>query len=245
MDYPVNGPQHVAIAAIQFNPRDDKIANIDKALSLIDQAASSGARLVVLPEIWTYMGDPDRNRENAEPIPGDLTMRLSERARRHGIYLHAGTFAERSRGMSGSATRRSSSIPKARSSPHTARSTCSTSHSMASRRTRNRRRCAPGDEIVTFDAGRRQVRAGDLLRPPLPGDLPDPRLARGRGDSAPGCLHDDDRQGSLGSPDPGPGDREPGLHGRRRTIRAELAGQVVLRADDDRRPVGHGGGHGA
>ena len=94
MDYPVNGPQHVAIAAIQFNPRDDKIANIDKALSLIDQAASSGARLVVLPEIWTYMGDPDRNRENAEPIPGDLTMRLSERARRHGIYLHAGTFAE-------------------------------------------------------------------------------------------------------------------------------------------------------
>ena len=69
MDYPVNGPQHVAIAAIQFNPRDDKIANIDKALSLIDQAASSGARLVVLPEIWTYMGDPDRNRENAEPIP--------------------------------------------------------------------------------------------------------------------------------------------------------------------------------
>jgi len=94
VDYPVNGPQHVAIAAIQFNPRDDKIANIDKALSLIDQAASSGARLVVLPEIWTYMGDPDRNRENAEPIPGDLTMRLSERARRHGIYLHAGTFAE-------------------------------------------------------------------------------------------------------------------------------------------------------
>ena len=57
MDYPVNGPQHVAIAAIQFNPRDDKVANIDKALSLIDQAASSGARLVVLPEIWTYMGD--------------------------------------------------------------------------------------------------------------------------------------------------------------------------------------------
>ena len=48
----VNGPHHVAIAAIQFNPGDDKAANIDKALTLIDQAASSGARLVMLPEIW-------------------------------------------------------------------------------------------------------------------------------------------------------------------------------------------------
>lgn len=94
MDYPVTGPQHVAIAAIQFNPRDDKVANIDKAMTLIDQAASTGARLVVLPEIWTYMGDPDRNRDNAEPIPGELTARLAERARRHGIYLHAGTIVE-------------------------------------------------------------------------------------------------------------------------------------------------------
>jgi len=98
MDYPVTGPQHVAIAAIQFNPRDDKVANIDKAMTLIDQAASSGARLVVLPEIWTYMGDPDRTMDNAETIPGELTMRLSDRARRHGIYLHAGTFSEQVEG---------------------------------------------------------------------------------------------------------------------------------------------------
>jgi predicted amidohydrolase len=90
----VSGPHHVAIAAIQFNPGEDKAANIEKALGLIDQAASSGARLVMLPEIWTYMGDPFRNRDNAEPIPGDLTARLADRARRHGIYLHAGTFAE-------------------------------------------------------------------------------------------------------------------------------------------------------
>jgi predicted amidohydrolase len=98
MEHPVSGPQHVAIAAIQFNPRDDKVANIDKALSLIDQAVSSGARLVVLPEVWTYMGDPDRTLYIAEPIPGDLTNRLSERARRHGIYIHSGTFAERIEG---------------------------------------------------------------------------------------------------------------------------------------------------
>lgn len=98
MENHLSGPHQVAIAAIQFNPRDDKVANIDKALNLIDQAASSGARLVVLPEIWTYMGDPDRNVDNAESIPGELTTRLAERARRHDIYLHAGTFAERVEG---------------------------------------------------------------------------------------------------------------------------------------------------
>lgn len=94
MDQQVSGPQHLAIAAVQFSPKDDKIANIDKALALIDQAASSGARLVILPEVWTYMGDPERNLEHAEPIPGDLTHRLADRARRHGIYLHSGTFVE-------------------------------------------------------------------------------------------------------------------------------------------------------
>jgi predicted amidohydrolase len=90
----LTGSPHLAIAAIQFNPRDDKTANIDRALALIDQAATSGARIVMLPEVWTYMGDPDRTRDNAEPIPGDLTNRLADRARRHGIFLHAGTFTE-------------------------------------------------------------------------------------------------------------------------------------------------------
>jgi predicted amidohydrolase len=94
MDQPISGLQQLAIAAVQFNPKDDKSANIDTALTLIDHAASSGARLVLLPEVWTYMGDPARNAEMAESIPGDLTNRLAERARRHGIYLHAGTFVE-------------------------------------------------------------------------------------------------------------------------------------------------------
>ena len=98
MDYPVTGQQNFAVAAVQFNPRDDKNANIDRAMMLIDQAASGGARLVVLPEVWTYMGDPDQTMAIAEPVPGELTNRLAERARRHGIYLHSGTFAERIEG---------------------------------------------------------------------------------------------------------------------------------------------------
>lgn len=98
MESSIIGPQRIAVSAVQFNPKDDKSANIDRALGLIDQAAGTGARLVVLPEVWTYMGDPERNLEMAEPIPGQLTERLSERARRHSIYLHSGTFVERVEG---------------------------------------------------------------------------------------------------------------------------------------------------
>jgi predicted amidohydrolase len=87
-----NGDDLLRIAAIQMNSRDDKAANIQTALELIDRAAVSGARLVALPEVWTYLGDPAGNRENAEPIPGPVSDLLADRARKHGIYLHGGSY---------------------------------------------------------------------------------------------------------------------------------------------------------
>jgi predicted amidohydrolase len=92
------GADLLRVAAIQMHSSEDKAANIEHALSLIDQAAATGARLVALPEIWTYLGNPAGNRENAEPIPGPVSALLAERARRHGIYLHGGSFHEREEG---------------------------------------------------------------------------------------------------------------------------------------------------
>jgi predicted amidohydrolase len=77
-----------------MNTRGDKAENLDTALALIDQAAANGARLVALPEVWTYLGPDEGNREHAEPIPGPTIDRLAERARRHGIYLHCGSVYE-------------------------------------------------------------------------------------------------------------------------------------------------------
>lgn len=82
------------VAVLQMNSGVDKDANIASALELIDQAAAAGARLVVLPEVWHYLGPDDGNRPNAETVPGPITELLAERARRHGIYVHGGTILE-------------------------------------------------------------------------------------------------------------------------------------------------------
>ena len=82
------------VAAIQMNTGANKATNVETALDLIDRAAATGARLIALPEVWTYLGPDDGERDAAEPIPGPTMDRLAERARRHGVYLHAGSIAE-------------------------------------------------------------------------------------------------------------------------------------------------------
>jgi predicted amidohydrolase len=84
----------LSVAVVQMNSGTDKSQNISAALDLIDRAAATGARLVVLPEIWQYLGPDSGNRDSAESIPGPITELLSERARRHGIYLHGGSIYE-------------------------------------------------------------------------------------------------------------------------------------------------------
>lgn len=97
---PANGTsgEWLRVAAVQMNSRDDKAANIETALNLIDRAAASGARLIALPEVWTYLGPSEGNYDAAEPVPGPALDRIVDRARRHGVYLHAGSVLERIEG---------------------------------------------------------------------------------------------------------------------------------------------------
>jgi predicted amidohydrolase len=82
------------VAVLQMNSGANKAENVATALGLIDRAAARGARLVVLPEVWPYLGPDHVNRENAEAIPGPIVDQLAARARRHGIYVHGGSIYE-------------------------------------------------------------------------------------------------------------------------------------------------------
>lgn len=90
-------PRFVA-AAVQLCAGTDKAANVDKAEAFIVDAARSGARLVVLPEVFAWRGSRAEERAMAEPIPGPTSTRLSALARRLGIHLVAGSILERTEG---------------------------------------------------------------------------------------------------------------------------------------------------
>jgi predicted amidohydrolase len=72
--------------------------NMNVALSMMDDAASRGVELLLLPELWSCGYDPETlaqdARADAEPLQGQRTARLGEAARRRDMWLAAGSVPE-------------------------------------------------------------------------------------------------------------------------------------------------------
>src|SRR3954454_6792964 len=85
-------------AAVQLNSTAEVGRNMEVAERLVREAAGAGAELVVLPEKWNVLGDPDVLREGAEPLSGPTIAAASSGARDLGIHLVAGSIAERVEG---------------------------------------------------------------------------------------------------------------------------------------------------
>ncbi|MCB1883514.1 MAG: carbon-nitrogen hydrolase family protein [Geminicoccaceae bacterium] len=85
------------VAAIQMSSGADKALNLTEAEDLVARAVAEEAPdLVVLPETFTCMGGPAAHRRAlAETFPdGEAYDRMQALARRHGVWLHAGSMAE-------------------------------------------------------------------------------------------------------------------------------------------------------
>ena len=82
-------------AAIQLNSTGDAERNRASAERLVREAAGLGARLVVLPEKWNRLCEPERMAAAAEPLDGPSTAWACELARELGIDLVAGSIVER------------------------------------------------------------------------------------------------------------------------------------------------------
>jgi predicted amidohydrolase len=80
------------IAAVQMNTQADKAENLRKAGALIDEAAALGADLVALPEMFNVYGTAEEIRDGREPLGGETSRFLQEKARAHGIYVHGGSI---------------------------------------------------------------------------------------------------------------------------------------------------------
>ena len=82
------------VAAIQMATGMNVSANLLEAERLVSEAANSGARLVVLPENFAFMGKTDREHDTLKENDGDgpLQAFLGQTASRYGVWLVGGTI---------------------------------------------------------------------------------------------------------------------------------------------------------
>ena len=87
------GVQTYRVAAVQMASGDDVAANLANAEKLIADAARDGARLVLLPENFGFMGRTAREKLAIREPEGDGPQQtfLAHTARQHGLYLIGGS----------------------------------------------------------------------------------------------------------------------------------------------------------
>ncbi len=85
----------IALVQLEVSSHETIGARKQRVLDLIDEAALQ-ADVVVLPELW-HVGafNFSAAHEHAESIDGQLVAAMRESAIKNGIWLHAGSFAER------------------------------------------------------------------------------------------------------------------------------------------------------
>ena len=93
------------VGLVQSKVTSDSEINLEKALAGVKKAAELGAEVVCLQELFAhpYVGihKLEINFSLAEPIPGPLTITLSEAAKKNKVVLIGGSIFEREidRGM--------------------------------------------------------------------------------------------------------------------------------------------------
>lgn len=86
------------LAVVQLHVKKLKADNLNRAQSLVKEAASQGAKVVILPECFNSPYGTGYFAEYAEEIPGESTQVLSETAKECGIYLVGGSIPEKDKG---------------------------------------------------------------------------------------------------------------------------------------------------
>ncbi len=87
-------PGVLRVACVQLNSRDDVAANVATAVALIGEAGEAGARLVALPETWTFKGRSDGMLVAAQAPDGPANTAAAAAASRYGMWLLAGSIYE-------------------------------------------------------------------------------------------------------------------------------------------------------
>jgi deaminated glutathione amidase len=82
------------VAAIQMSSGSDKEKNLRRAADLVTEAARKGARLIALPELFSWQGSSRQISSASENIPGRTSAYMAEFAARFKIFLLCGSILE-------------------------------------------------------------------------------------------------------------------------------------------------------
>lgn len=93
--------ERVVAAAVQMNSHADVAQNLARADALVAEAAQRGARMIVFPENFAFMGGEDDERlrvaENLDGTnPGLIRQFLETNAKKFGVWIIAGGLPEAS-----------------------------------------------------------------------------------------------------------------------------------------------------
>src|SRR5437588_7106534 len=93
----------VQVGLVQMSCTDDKQKNLDKAIAKIREAASQGAQIICLQELFTslYFCDTENydHFKLAEPVPGPSSETLAQIAKELGVVIIASLFEKRAQGI--------------------------------------------------------------------------------------------------------------------------------------------------
>jgi len=85
----------ITIGLSQMNSRDNKLENLAAAEKSIQDLAAQGARLIMLPENFNFMGPQALKKVNAEPLEKSPSLdRMRNIAARLKVYVHIGSYLE-------------------------------------------------------------------------------------------------------------------------------------------------------
>jgi len=87
-------PRPVKVAAVNFRPRNTGSAqeSLRQFVETVDRTVEKGVDIILLPEGITIVSTGKSYLEVAEPVPGTITERLGELARRKNSYVVAGIY---------------------------------------------------------------------------------------------------------------------------------------------------------
>jgi len=100
---PDSPPTKFKVGLVQMSMTADPAANLAKAIARIKEAATQGAALVCLPELFRtlYIGQREDHAlfDLAEPVPGPTTEALGKVAKETGVVVIASLFERRAAGL--------------------------------------------------------------------------------------------------------------------------------------------------